>query len=66
MSSVSGRSSSSTAMTVLGVLVALIAVIGTTFLGWEWGASFAEQPIPFVLGVCVAIVAITVTLRGRL
>ncbi|PSP72941.1 multidrug transporter [Halobacteriales archaeon QS_3_64_16] len=66
MSSVSGRSSSSTAMTVLGVLVALIAVIGTTFLGWEWSASFAEQPIPFVLGACVAVIAIAVTLRRRL
>jgi FtsH-binding integral membrane protein len=52
-------------MTVLGVLVALIAIVGTTFLGWEWGASFAEQPIPFVLGVCVAILAIAVTLRRR-
>jgi hypothetical protein len=66
MASVSGRNASSTAMTVLGALVALIAIIGTTFLGWEWGASFAEQPIPSVLGACTAVVAIAVTLQRRL
>lgn len=45
-------------LTIVGVAVALVAVVGTTFLGWEWGASFAEQPIPFVLGACAAIIAL--------
>jgi F0F1-type ATP synthase assembly protein I len=65
MSSVFGSDASPTAVTVLGVLVALIAIIGTTLLGWEWGASFSEGPVPFVLGVCVAVVAIALTLRRR-
>ena len=39
------------------VLIALISVVGTTVLGWEWGASFTQQPIPMILIVCSGIIA---------
>ena len=57
------RNSSSAIATVFGVLVGLIAIVGTTFLGWGWGASFAEQPIPFVLGAGAAIIALALTVQ---
>jgi multisubunit Na+/H+ antiporter MnhG subunit len=66
MAGLFSRNSSSTVTTVFGVLVGLIAIVGTTFLGWEWGASFAEQPIPFVLGAGVAIIALALTVQKRL
>ena len=40
------------------VLIALISVLGTTALGWEWGASFTQQPIPMVLIICSGVIAI--------
>lgn len=58
--------SSSSVVTVLGILVALIAFVGTTFLGWKWGPSLGEQPVPFVIGACVAVVAIALVLREGL
>jgi hypothetical protein len=65
MASVFGENSPS-AVTIIGVFFALIAVVGSTVLGWEWGASFAEQPIPFVLGACMTFIAIVVTLQRKL
>ena len=59
------RGDLSSITTSLGVVIAAIAVIGTTTLGWEWGASFAEQPIPFVLGVCAVAVVILSALYRR-
>jgi len=59
-------SDSPSILTILGVVVALVAVVGTSFLGWEWGASFAEQPVPFVIGACAVIVALGYTLSQRL
>jgi hypothetical protein len=40
--------------TVLGVLVAGVAVVGTQFLGWEWGSG---QVVPTLVGVIAAVVA---------
>ncbi|WP_436936225.1 multidrug transporter [Halovenus marina] len=40
--------------TVLGALVAGVAVVGTQFLGWEWGS---EQVVPTLVGVTAAVVA---------
>jgi biopolymer transport protein ExbB/TolQ len=47
--------SSSTLGTVVGILVALVAVVGSQFLGWEWGGG---QLVPTIIGVVVAVVAI--------
>jgi biopolymer transport protein ExbB/TolQ len=52
--------SSSTLGTVVGILVALVAVVGTQFLGWEWGGG---QLLPTVIGVAVA--GLAVVLVGR-
>lgn len=49
--------------TVIGVLFVLVALVGTTFFGWEWGGSFAEQPIAIVVGVVAAVIAVVVMLR---
>jgi biopolymer transport protein ExbB/TolQ len=47
--------SSSTLGTVVGILVALVAVVGSQFLGWEWGGG---QLVPTIIGVAVAVIAI--------
>lgn len=44
----------------LGVLVALVAVIGTRFLGWEWGDGLL---IPTLIGVGVTGIAVIVVGR---
>lgn len=51
----------STIGTIVGVAVFVIAWLGSTFLGWEWGAS--GQPIVFVVGGLAAIAAVWVTLQ---
>lgn len=44
----------STLAAILGVLVALTAIIGTQFLGWDWGDG---QLIPTAIGVGAAGIA---------
>lgn len=39
----------------IGLLFALVAVIGTRFLGWEWGGG---QLIPTVIGVVATGIAV--------
>jgi biopolymer transport protein ExbB/TolQ len=46
--------------TVLGVLVAIVAVVGTRFLGWEWGSG---RLVPTIVGVVAAGIAVVVVAR---
>lgn len=55
----------STLGTVVGIVFVVIALVGTGFLGWEWGGRLAEQPIAVVVGVVAAVIAVVVTI-GRL
>ena len=50
-------------LTAAGVLIALLAVVGTQFLGWEWGSGGA---VPTVIGVAVAGIAVAVAANRRL
>ena len=47
-------------VTVFGVLVAIVAIVGTRFLGWEWGSG---QLVPTIVGVVVAGVAVVIVVR---
>lgn len=40
----------SSLVTALGVIIALVAIVGTQFLGWEWGSG---QLTPTIIGVLV-------------
>lgn len=50
----------SSLLTAFGVLIALVAIVGTQFLGWEWGSG---QLAPTVIGVLVAGIAVFVFVR---
>jgi len=52
-----GRSSDSPVLFLIGLAVAAVAVVGTTFLGWEFGGSGSTAPLA-IAAVCVAVVAI--------
>ncbi|WP_126664187.1 multidrug transporter [Haloterrigena salifodinae] len=56
-----GRSSSSIG-TATGLAVALVAIVGTQFLGWEWGSG---QLVPTLIGVVAAVVALVTVLSRR-
>lgn len=45
----------SPAAAAIGLLFALIAILGTGFLGWEWGGG---QPVPTLIGVVAAGIAV--------
>lgn len=45
----------STVGTTIGIVVCLVAVIGSQFLGWEWGES--GQIAPFVIGAAAVVAA---------
>lgn len=53
----------STVGTALGLLVALVAVVGSQFLGWEWGGG---QLLPTMIGVAVAGLAVVLVAKQRL
>lgn len=57
------RQSQSPLVTAFAVLVAAVAIVGTQFLGWEWGSG---QLIPTMIGVTVAAVAVFLVVRERL
>ena len=57
---VSGFQARSPMVTVFGVLVAIVAIVGTRFLGWEWGSG---QLVPTIVGVVVAGVAVVIVVR---
>lgn len=50
-------------VTLLGLSVAVVAVVGTQFLGWEWGSG---QLVPTVVGIVVAGVAALLVARRAL
>ena len=52
-----GKSSDSPVLFLIGLLVAAVAVVGTTFLGWEFGGSDSSAPLA-IAAICVVIVAI--------
>jgi biopolymer transport protein ExbB/TolQ len=54
---VSSDTDQSSLLTAIGMLVAIVAVVGTQFLGWEWGSGGV---VPTVIGVVVAGVAVVV------
>ncbi|ELZ21505.1 drug resistance transporter, Bcr/CflA subfamily protein [Haloterrigena salina JCM 13891] len=56
-----GRTSSSIG-TAIGLAAVLVAIVGTQFLGWEWGGG---QLVPTVIGVVAAAIAIVVVLSRR-
>jgi len=47
---------------LLAVVVTAVAVVGTQFLGWEWGD---RRLLPTLLGICVAILAVGHFIRAR-
>lgn len=53
----------SSVITAVGLLFALIAIVGTQFLGWEWGS---DQLVPTLIGVIAAGVALVVVSRRLL
>ncbi|WP_066417051.1 multidrug transporter [Halorubrum aethiopicum] len=57
---VSGFQDRSPVVTVFGVLVAIVAIVGTRFLGWEWGSG---QLVPTIVGVVVAGIAVVIVVR---
>ena len=50
----------STLLTAVGLLVAVVAIVGTQFLGWEWGSGGA---VPTTIGVMVAGIAVLITVN---
>lgn len=58
-----GYGGQSSIVTAFGIIIALVAVVGTQFLGWEWGSG---QLVPTIIGVAVAGVAVFVVLRRAL
>ncbi|RJT06181.1 multidrug transporter [Halococcus sp. IIIV-5B] len=44
----------STVGTAVGLAVCLVAVLGSQFLGWEWGSG---QFVPAVIGVAAVVAA---------
>ncbi|MFC4356628.1 multidrug transporter [Halobium salinum] len=58
-----GRSSSPRSLRYLAAAVALVALVGTTVLGWEFGAT--DDPIPIAIGVGCAALAVGWTLYQR-
>lgn len=59
----SGYATQSTVITVIGVIVALVAIVGTEFLGWEWGSG---QLVPTLIGAAAAGVAVVLVARNVL
>jgi hypothetical protein len=57
-----GRSSDSPVLFVIGLAVAAIALVGSTFLGWEFGQP--SGPVPIAIGVACAVVGAIVYLRN--
>ncbi|MFD1640700.1 multidrug transporter [Halohasta litorea] len=60
---VSRNSRQSSLRTAVGVLVALVAIVGTQFLGWEWGSG---QLVPTVIGAAVAGIAVAIAANRAL
>ncbi|GAB3667161.1 multidrug transporter [Halopiger thermotolerans] len=55
--------SGSPLVTAIGLAVAIVAIVGTQFLGWEWGDG---RLVPTVIGVVAAAIAVAVVVSRRL
>lgn len=60
---VSRRTNQSSLITAFAILVALVAIVGTQFLGWEWGSG---QLTPTLIGIVVACIAVLFVSYDRL
>lgn len=60
---VSNYGDQSSIITAVGLLFALIAIVGTQFLGWEWGAG---QLVPTLIGLVATGVALVVVSKRLL
>ena len=56
-------SNQSSLVTAFGALISGVAIVGTQFLGWEWGSG---QLIPTIIGVVVAGIAVVIVARSVL
>ncbi|WP_339105535.1 multidrug transporter [Haloterrigena salinisoli] len=56
-----GRNTSSIG-TAIGLAVAIVAIVGTQFLGWEWGGG---QLGPTLIGAVAAAIAIVAVISRR-
>lgn len=59
----SRNNNQSLAVAAFAMLVALVAIVGTQFLGWEWGAG---QFVPTLIGIVVACIAVVFFVYDRL
>lgn len=57
---VSSYRDQSSVISAVGILVAIVAIVGTQFIGWEWGSG---QLVPTIIGVVVAGIAVVVVAR---
>ena len=57
-----GRPSQSRSLQIVGAVVALVAVVGAVAFDWQWGSG---DPVPTLLGVAVAALAVAVTIYRR-
>ncbi|OLZ42528.1 multidrug transporter [Natrinema saccharevitans] len=48
--------------TAIGLAVAVVAIVGTQFLGWEWGDG---RLVPTMIGVVAAAIAVVAFLARR-
>ena len=48
--------------TAVGLAVAIVAIVGTQFLGWEWGDG---RFLPTMIGVVAAAIAVVVLFYRR-
>ncbi|WP_049929024.1 hypothetical protein [Halopiger goleimassiliensis] len=56
-----GRDSASIG-TAVGLAVVLVAIVGTQFLGWEWGDG---RFLPTMIGIVAAVIAVVLLLNRR-
>ncbi len=52
----------SSVITAFGILITIVAIVGTQFLGWEWGDG---RLIPTIIGVVIAGIAVIVVVARR-
>lgn len=48
--------------TLVGLIFVIIAIGGSVLFDWEWGWN-PSQPVPLVIGVLAAIVAVGITIN---
>ncbi len=58
-----GFNSQSSLSTVLGIVIVIVAIVGTQFLGWEWGSG---QLVPTVIAVVLVGGGALLVLHDRL